>query len=178
MKFKLEDILPEGLDATFTENEGLLNERLGGETALTGIYFTEPIQVQAHLTRSGSTVVVDSRVEAKAKATCVRCLEPFSLTITAHYPISLKPKPKSPPPEEVELSRQDLETDFYEGEEINLTPVVQDQVLLAIPQKIVCRDDCRGLCQGCGKDLNRETCHCTVKELDPRLEALKNFRVH
>lgn len=178
MKFKLEDIPPEGLDAVFTENEGPLNERLGGETALTGIHFTEPIEVQVRLTRSGATVMVNSRVEAKAKATCVRCLEPFSLTLTAHYPISLKPKPNSPPPEEVELNRQDLETDFYVGEEIDLTPVVQDQVLLAIPQKIVCREDCRGLCQRCGKNLNRETCQCAVKEIDPRLEALKNFRVH
>ncbi len=178
MKIKPEDIPPEGLDATFTENEGPMNERLGGETTLTGIHFTEPIQVHVHLTRSGATVVVNSRFEAKAKAICVRCLEAFSLTLSAHYPISLKPKPKSPPAEEVELSRQDLETDFYEGEEIDLTPVVQDQVLLAIPQKIVCREDCRGLCQGCGKNLNRETCQCTVKEIDPRLEVLKNFRVH
>ena len=49
--------------------------------------------------------------------------------------MSLKPKPDFPSSEEVELSREDLETDFYEGEEIDLTPLVQDQVLLTVPPK-------------------------------------------
>jgi uncharacterized protein len=117
-------------------------------------------------------------VEAKVKGTCARCLEPFSLPLSSQFQLTLKPKPDSPPTEEVELRREDLETDFYQGEEIDLSPLIQDQVLLTIPPKLVCREDCRGLCQKCGRNLNRETCHCPEKAVDPRLEALRNFRVH
>ena len=118
------------------------------------------------------------RIEARAKCTCARCLEPFPLTLASQFQISLKPKPDFAPAEEVELSREDLETDFYEGEEIDLSPHIQDQVLLTLPPKVVCREDCRGLCQGCGRNLNREECRCPERALDPRLEVLKNYRVH
>jgi len=123
-------------------------------------------------------VLVKSRVEAQVKGTCARCLELFSLPVSSQFQLALKPKPDSRPPEEVELTREDLETDFYEGEEIDLSPFIQDQVLLTIPPKLVCREECRGLCQKCGKNLNRETCNCPEKTVDPRLEALRNFRVN
>ncbi len=79
--------------------------------------------------------MVTSRIEARVKCICARCLEPFALTLTSQFQVSLKPKQDLTPPEEVELSREDLETDFYEGEEINLSPLVQDQVLLTVPPK-------------------------------------------
>ncbi len=178
MKFKLEDIPPEGREESFSEDEKTLNERLGGETTRSYIRFAAPLEVRVRIFRSGTMVTVQSRVEAQAKATCARCLESFSLTLRSEYPITLRPKPMSPPPDEVELTRQDLETDFYDGEEVDVSPLVQDQVLLAIPPKLICREDCRGLCPCCGKNLNRETCDCPTKAVDPRLEVLKNFRIH
>lgn len=178
MKLQLEDIPPEGREESFTEAESLLNNRLGGETTNTGLHFSDPIQVRVELFRSGRVVLATSRIEARVNCICARCLEPFALTLTSQFQVSLKPKPDFTPPEEVELSREDLETDFYEGEEINLSPLVQDQVLLTVPPKLVCREDCRGLCQGCGRNLNRETCQCPERKVDPRLEALRNFRVH
>ena len=178
MKFQLEDIPEEGREESFAEDEGPLNDRLGGETTDTGIRFAGPIQVRVDLSRSGKVILVTSRIEARAKCICARCLEPFSLPLTSQFQISLKPKPDFPPAEEFELKREDLETDFYEGEEVDLSPLIQDQVLLTLPPKVVCREDCRGLCQGCGRNLNREVCQCPEKRVDPRLEVLKNFRAH
>ena len=178
MKFRVEDIPAEGREESFIEDEGLLNDRLGGETTNTGLHFTEPIQVRVKLSRSGRVVLVTSRIEARAKCICARCLEPFPLTLASQFQVSLKPKADFTPTEEVELSRENLETDFYEGDEINLSPLVQDQVLLTVPPKLVCREDCRGLCPGCGRNINRETCQCPEHKVDPRLEALRNFRVH
>ncbi len=178
LKFRLEDIPPEGREDSFTEDENRLNSRLGEETAFTGLQFTEPVQVRVHLSRSGNILLVKSRVDAKVKGICARCLEAFSLALGSQFQLTLKPKPPSPPPEEVELRREDLETDFYEGEEIELSPLIQDQVLLTIPPKLVCREGCRGLCPGCGKNLNRETCNCADKAVDSRLEVLRNFRVN
>jgi uncharacterized protein len=178
LKFRVEEIPVEGREESFLEDEASLNDRAGGESSPAGLHFTDPIRVRVVLSRSGSLVLVKSRIEAPAKCLCARCLEPLSLTLTSQYQTSLKPKPAFPLPEEVELTREDLETDFYEGEEIDLTPLVQDQVLLAIPPKVVCREECRGLCQVCGKNLNREACQCSGRTVDPRLEALRNFRVY
>ena len=180
MLIRVEDIPEQGKQESFLEDEGPLNERLGEETANSGLHFSGPVQVRVNLSRSGRVILVKSRVEARVKCICARCLDPFALTLTSEIRTSLRPKPdpRLATPEEVELSREDLETDFYEGEEVNLSPLVQDQVLLTLPPKVICREDCRGLCQRCGKNLNRETCQCSGAEVDPRLASLKNFRVH
>jgi uncharacterized protein len=177
---RVEDIPEQGKQESFQEDEGPLNERLGGETTNSALIFAGPVQVRVNLSRSGRVILVKSRVEARVKCICARCLDPFALTLTSEIRASLRPKldPLLAPPEEIELRRDDLETDFYEGEEVDLSPLVQDQVLLTLPAKVICREDCRGLCQRCGKNLNRETCQCSVAEIDPRLAALKNFRVH
>jgi uncharacterized protein len=108
---------------------------------------------------------------------CARCLEPFPLGLNSEFNTVLKPSPDFPLAEERELKREDLESDFYEGEEVNLTSFVQDQVLLTLPQKAVCREECAGLCPRCGKNLNREVCQCPTALIDPRFQALKNLKV-
>lgn len=177
MKFRVEDIPEKGREETFTQDENWLDDRLAGERERT-FHFAGPISVRLALSRSGKIVTVKSRIEARVDWVCARCLEPFSRALKSEYTVSLKPRPDSLPPEEAELSREDLETEFYAGEEINLTPSVQDQVLLAIPQKAVCREECRGLCPKCGKNLNREGCQCQDEAVDPRLEPLKKFRIN
>jgi len=177
---RVEDIPEQGKQESFLEEEGPLNERLGGEATNSGLHFAGPVQVRVNLSRSGRLILVKSRIEARVKCICARCLDPFALTLSSEIQVSLKPKPdpRLATPEEVELRREDLEADFYEGEEVDLSPLIQDQVLLTLPPKVICREDCRGLCQRCGKNLNRETCQCPGAEVDPRLAGLKNFRVH
>lgn len=180
MVIRVEDIPAQGKQESFLEDEGSLNERLGGEATDSGLHFFGPVQVWMNLSRSGRVILVKSRIEARVKCVCARCLDPFTLTINSEIQASLKPKPDPhlASSEEIELSREDLQTDFYEGEEVDLSPLVQDQVLLTLPPKVVCREDCRGLCQRCGKNLNRGTCQCEGAEVDPRLAPLKDFRVH
>ena len=177
MKFRVEDIPEEGWEKTFIQDENWLEDRLTGEKER-NFHFVGPIRVRLVLSRSGKIVTVKSQIEARVDWFCARCLEPFSRTLKSEYTISLKPRPDFPLTEEVELTRQDLETEFYEGEEIHLAPPVQDQVLLALPPKAVCREECGGLCPKCGKNLNREACQCQNEAVDPRLEPLKSFRVN
>ena len=176
MKFRLEDIPPEGVEATFSQDEGWLDERLRAEEKRT-FRFSSPIAVHLNLSRSGRAVQVKSRIETNVQWLCARCLETFSRVLTSQYSTTLKPRPDFPTAEEVELTREDLETDFYNGEEFDLTPLVQDQVLLALPQKAVCREECRGLCSRCGKNLNREVCGCPSGSTDSRFAVLKNIKV-
>jgi uncharacterized protein len=177
MKFRLEDIPEEGLEASFSEGEDWIDERLQAEGKRL-FRIIGPIRVHLRLARSGRMIQVKSRLEAAAELPCARCLEPFSLALHSEFGTVLKPRPDFPFAEERELKREDLESDFYEGEEINLTSFVQDQVLLTLPQKALCREECRGLCPQCGKNLNREVCQCPTGLMDPRFQALKNLKVH
>jgi uncharacterized protein len=178
--FRVEDIPPQGKQESFQEEQGPLNERLGGETSNSGLFFSDPVRVRVNLSRSGKIILVKSAIEARVKCTCARCLDPFTLTLSSEIRFSLKPRPDPnlASAEEVELTRDDVETDFYEGEDVDVSPLIQDQALLTLPSKVICREDCRGLCPHCGKNLNRETCQCRSSEIDPRLASLKNFRVH
>jgi uncharacterized protein len=176
LKFRLEDIPREGREADAEQDPDWLDDRLGREEKRP-FRFLGPIRIHLNLSRSGRTVWVESRIRAEAEFSCDRCLERFSSVLNAAFRATLKPKPQVSPGEEVELGRDDLETDFYEGDEIDLTSILQDQLLLALPPKSVCREDCRGLCQRCGQNMNRGTCRCTDQEIDPRLEPLKKFQV-
>ena len=177
MKFRIEEIPPEGRKEEYVENESWLEGRLGDE-ARRNFRFRGPIHIRASLSRSGHVLLIHSRSEIQVDWVCARCLELFPLTLTSEYSTSLKPKPDSALVEELELSREDLETEFYQGEEIDITPLMQDQVLLSLPSKALCREDCRGLCPHCGTNLNRHHCQCREQFMDPRFAALKNFRVH
>jgi len=171
MQFRLEDIPEEGLEATFSQSENWLDERLQGEERT--FRFISPITVHLSLSKLGNTVLVKSRGETEVEWPCARCLEIFSLGLNSEYTTILKPKPALSFPGEAELTRENVETEFYEGEEIDLTSLVQDQILLALPQKALCREECRGLCSRCGKNLNRGVCECPVGFVDPRFEILR-----
>jgi len=177
LKFRLEDIPPEGLDKIFVQEENWLDERLNRDP-VRNFRFLETITVHLHLSLSGRTLLVKSRMETKVEGKCARCLEPYAQPLSSEYHTSFKPKPNLPLAEELELSREDLETDFYEGDEVDVTSLVQDQVLLAVPPKGLCSEECRGLCSRCGKNLNREVCQCKNGETDPRFAILKKLRLN
>jgi uncharacterized metal-binding protein YceD (DUF177 family) len=71
-----------------------------------------------------------------------------------------------------ELTDDDLDLYGYDGEEIDLTPLFRDQVVLAVPFAPLCSEDCKGLCPQCGVDRNLETCDCKPP-VDPRWAALQ-----
>lgn len=75
----------------------------------------------------------------------------------------------------MELAEDDLDLYGYENEQVDLTPLFRDQVILAVPFAPLCREDCKGLCPQCGADRNRETCDCKPP-VDPRWAALQNLK--
>ena len=75
-----------------------------------------------------------------------------------------------------DLERADEE--LFDGKTIDLEPLVREQVLLALPMHAVCREDCKGLCGTCGKNLNEGECGCAPSQVDPRLAALKNIKLN
>ena len=67
--------------------------------------------------------------------------------------------------------------EVFDGKTINLATIVREQVLLALPMSVVCKEDCRGLCPICGQDQNQSACDCERHVPDPRFAALKNIKL-
>ena len=74
------------------------------------------------------------------------------------------------------MTAAEAEVSYYQGDGLLLEDVLREQVLLAVPLKAVCREDCKGLCSHCGQNLNQGQCNCAGALEDPRWEALKDIR--
>jgi uncharacterized protein len=79
--------------------------------------------------------------------------------------------------EDVELAEEDLISAAYEGYEIDFTAEIAEQILLAIPFKPLCKEDCRGLCPSCGAELNETECACSKNQVNLKFTALQNLKI-
>jgi uncharacterized protein len=122
------------------------------------------VQAVVRLAKHGRDILVRGRLEGALELVCSRCLEPFSAPQAADFDLLLAPTPLGQAPEEKELSREELDLDFYAGEIVDLEPLIREQIILMVPLKPLCREDCRGLCPSCGANLNRESCSCQAQK--------------
>jgi uncharacterized protein len=116
------------------------------------------------------------RLSAGVELSCARCLEPVPQQIEREFDLLYRPLGADAGRDELSVTDAEAEIGYYQGEGILLEDVLREQVLLALPLKITCRQDCRGLCPQCGKNLNLEACSCVVPVEDPRWAALKDIR--
>lgn len=121
----------------------------------------------------GADVFVRGRLTATVPQTCGRCLEAFPAHLDAALDVRLVPKPTGA--DSVELGADDLDVDFYDNDELDVTRVVENEATLALPMKPLCRDDCRGICTVCGGNRNLVTCTCEENRVDPRLAVLRDL---
>lgn len=154
-----------------------------------------PLDVVLRKLNDGA-VLVKGTMEAPVRAPCKRCLADVDLTLPVAFTLNLVPKAKAAPPtleDEAAADRRDrreegesagsfaideVDQDYFEGKKIDLDPLLQEQLLLALPMNAVCREDCKGLCGQCGQNLNDAQCGCDVRPVDPRLAPLKNIKLN
>jgi len=98
-------------------------------------------------------------------AACGRCLAP----VTQGFSLELDL------PVENEEAESDEDVIIAEGKKIDLASLAQETVFTSLPMRLLCREDCKGLCPKCGKDINTGDCACDHKEIDPRLAGLADF---
>ena len=72
---------------------------------------------------------------------------------------------------------ENVDVGFYEGEEIELAPLLHERMLLCLPTTPLCDEACRGLCPRCGSNLNHESCSCEADAGDPRLAVFRTLKV-
>jgi uncharacterized protein len=116
------------------------------------------------------------RLSAGLELQCARCLDPVKQDVSRDFELLYRPLGADAGRDELSVTDAEAEIGYYQGEGILLEDVLREQVLLALPLKITCRDDCKGLCAHCGKNLNQEQCSCAVPVEDPRWAALKDIR--
>jgi uncharacterized protein len=113
---------------------------------------------------------------------CSRCIGPVRLDLDENLRVTFMPSSELPTDDEAagedgaEVSEEDVDTFAFDGERVDVEPVLREQFVLAIPFAPLCREDCKGLCPQCGIDLNTGTCACE-KPTDPRLAALKGLKI-
>jgi len=116
------------------------------------------------VSRIDDLIEVKGTLHAELTLPCTRCLTPTALTLDEKFTALQAPaewqKRLGP---EVELGGSDLDLDFFEGDELDLGALVEEQVLLDLPQALYCSVDCKGICAGCGMNLNESECACAAK---------------
>jgi len=173
MKIQVNDILAVEDHLDYAEPVEALNATLAKAS---GDYeFTEPLQVHVNYCRAELDLFFDGEVSGKARGNCGRCLESYPLEVTQEFSLVLTPA--TPLTGEIELAPGDLTQSFYEGTEIDLTPLMYEQIMLALPTRPLCGEECRGLCPQCGTNRNSGQCACVVESGDPRWSALRNLKI-
>ena len=133
-------------------------------------------QVQGSASRRGSEVRLRGSVTARAEVDCDRCLKAVSVPIETQFDVSLIPSSEYLEQETAELQERDLLLSVYDGDSVDVDEIVREQILLALPARALCGEECEGLCPVCGTDRNVNACACENKETDPRWSALKDLR--
>ena len=137
---------------------------------------TEPLEVRATAELVEAQIRVTGELHTRLEMVCARCLEPVQEEISREFDLFYRPLQPGNPDEEVRLKNDDTDIGFFQGEGLFLTDVLAEQVLLAVPMKVICRSDCRGLCPSCGANLNADECRCESHAVDPRMAQLARLK--
>ncbi|HEX8457146.1 MAG TPA: DUF177 domain-containing protein [Pyrinomonadaceae bacterium] len=122
-------------------------------------------------------VRLQGTIDASVEVHCDRCVAPVHIPVNAEFDVTYVPEEALvTDAEATELQADDLTFATYAGDEIDLNELAREQLLLALPARHLCREDCKGLCLTCGEDLNTESCHCDAQEIDPRWAALAELK--
>lgn len=148
-----------------------------------------PLAVTMDLAKADGLITVTGVVEGTIVRQCVRCLreydDPLAFSIRAAYAPDVKPVQRRPkqadmrktqlvPVEAEEDSEEEPDDQYhYQGDHVELAPMVREYVILAAPMQPLCKEDCAGLCASCGKDLNEGPCFCAV---DPPVTTFRVVR--
>ena len=136
-----------------------------------GVEFTDAF-VKGCVTDQGGYIRLALSAELEYSSECARCLSPVKGHFTMDFERTVS--------DEKTLSREAIEEN--DGEyaimvdgRLDIDDELIEEILLTFPRKLLCSEDCKGLCPRCGKPLGDGECSCGKKEIDPRLAVLKNF---
>jgi uncharacterized protein len=131
-------------------------------------------EVEGTIVRRGARLLLNARVESSIHLECSRCLEEFDFMLATGFDLVFHREGRARLPEGMDEDDFVLLTDTLESR-YDILPRVRESVLLELPIRFLCREDCKGLCSACGANLNEGLCNCSEKKPDPRWQDLKKL---
>jgi uncharacterized protein len=135
-----------------------------------------PASVKGKVRLSGNEVFVNGHVEALAQVECDRCLQRVEAPVSADFALEYITGSEYESGDAAELTEEQLSVSVFDGQAIDVDEIMKEQILLAVPTRMLCREDCKGICPECGIDKNTGECQCVTDDIDPRWAALKNLK--
>ncbi len=187
MLVKIEEIQDKGLEVNAPVSLELLTEAL---VPSDGFKVSEPGKISVRFKKVAGRVFLNGNMRAELIAPCKRCTNDVSLGVPVNFSLRMVDRTQfdraaSSDEEDAgngesagsfDLDQADAEP--FDGKTIDLDPIIREQVLLALPVSVLCREDCKGLCTVCGEDLNEKDCGCERKVVDVRLAKLKDIKLN
>ncbi|MFC4103655.1 YceD family protein [Paenibacillus xanthanilyticus] len=127
-----------------------------------------PIKVALEGYGQAGILHIEGELSLDLEMSCSRCLEPVHETIVVPFHERFKPA-------SAKHGAEDEEIIVVEEDKVDLEPIIEETMLLALPFTPMCKEDCKGLCHSCGANLNESACGCPTERIDPRLAALKDL---
>jgi uncharacterized protein len=186
------DLLTPLLADFTTDGLSLVGEVTAEDLGLTGddAVVRGPLAVSLDLTNVEGLVAVTGVLEGTILRECVRCLKEYEDPLAFSVRAAFIPEPKSTPrhskridprkarPEVVEVEPEEEPDDQYQyqGNQLELAPMLREHVILSAPMQPLCSDDCLGLCARCGKNLNEGPCQCAAEPPIPTFRVVQGMK--
>ena len=169
MKIIFSDIPPEGIQITLKDT---------GWSSDSGVEFKQSPWADITLLLTDKvTAVLEGNLKATINIPCSRCGNMTLQTVDEKFSYTFRlGEEQSHDLEELECSNEDIETLYLEKPEVNIDEVLREQLILSIPDKTLCSRKCKGICPGCGAQLNDERCSCDEDFTDSPFAALKKLK--
>lgn len=130
------------------------------------------MDIDVEISHQGQFLDMDGQVCTEVKAPCARCLEPVMAQVESEVHEQLLYAKDVTLFSHLAVGEVEEKYFIYDNDTLDITDIIREIILADLPQKVLCRDDCRGLCPKCGKNLNQGSCSCDLHEVDPRLAIL------
>lgn len=186
MRVKVDEIKDKGLELEEALPPAQLEEALA---AAPGFKLAKAGPLKARFEKVGEEVLVKASIHLALEAPCKRCVEPVHFEQPVSFSLALVPANRLEREDVDEgeddgggaragsFAFDDADHEPFDGKAIEMYPIVREQLLLALPVAVVCREDCKGLCTVCGNNLNERECGCDRKPVDVRLLKLKDIKL-
>lgn len=129
------------------------------------IGFVDPIMVEGTFTTSGDLINFQGKIKTTLRLVCSRCLENFNYVLEMDIDEKFSKV----------IHEEDNDIVIINSDKVDFSPIIETNLILSLPMKKLCHEECKGLCSVCGTNLNHSDCNCEKSDIDPRLAKLRDF---
>ena len=139
------------------------------------VSIVEPPAVSGEVRQKGQRLRVTGIVLGSVQVECDRCLKPVGVAVDSQFDVEYVTTEDYQAQQALELTEADLNLSIFDGEGLEIDELVKEELLLAVPDHVICGEACKGMCAICGVDKNSVDCECETREVDPRWSGLKQL---